>query len=163
MRSLSIIALTAPGICAAQSKPAVINKADIAGYYFFVSITYEHPVDLNHDGRSSTDYAAETNACAVDVQYELYENGTGKYYTGQHEKDCTNKTITAIKWKQKDVMVKQVLKHYLVIGDADGFDATPYEIVAQRKNRLVLRGEFRDGTDSTSGALLELKKKKSVK
>ena len=147
--------------CTAQS----IDKDAIPGQYVFKSLTYDHPVDLNKDGKSSRQFEAEMDACAIDMRYELNADGSGKYTVGQQEKNCKNKQERAIKWKIKTGKLKgsgadSAPKTYLVISDADGFDPTPFEIVKQTKKGLIIRGEFRDDTDSTDSATLELIKQK---
>lgn len=135
-------------LCASISTAQTIQQASIPGHYVFSSLLFDHPVDMNHDGKSSRKYEEEAGASLLAIQYDLHADGTGKYIVGQQEK--------AIQWKIK---TKQ-MKTYLVIADDDGFDPTAYEIVRQSGKGLTLRGEFRDGTDSTSPGNLELKKKK---
>ena len=141
---LTCIIMLCSAICTAQS----IQKESIPGHYEFSSLLFDDPVDLNNDGKSSRKFEEEASAAALAIQYDLNADGTGKYIVGQKEK--------AIRWKLK---TKQA-KTYLIIADDDGFDPTPYEIVKQSKKGLTLRGEFRDGSDSTSPGNLELKKKK---
>lgn len=152
-------------LCGLLSLPCIAQSVDnesIAGHYIFKSLTFDDPVDINKDGKSSRQFEDEVNACAIDMVYELNVDGTGTYTVGQQEKDCKNKQERAIKWKIRNGKAggPGAGKTYLVISDADGFDPTPFEIVKQAKNTLVIRGEFRDGSDSTASAVLELKKKK---
>jgi len=147
--------------CIAQS----IDKEAIPGQYIFKALTFDDPVDFNKDGKSSRKFEAEVDACVRDIRYELNADGTGRCTTGMQEKDCKNKQERLIKWKIKTGKLKgsgagSVPKTYLVISDADGFDPTPFEILEQTKKKLTIRGEFRDGTDSTSPANLELIKQK---
>ncbi|TWW00332.1 hypothetical protein [Chitinophaga pinensis] len=139
-----------------------VDKEAVPGIYVFKSLTFDDPVDINRDGKSSRQFEAETDACATDMVYELNADGTGKYTVGQQEKDCKNKQERAIRWKIRNGKAggPGAGKIYLVISDADGFDPTPFEILKQAKNGLSIRGEFRDGSDSTASAVLELKKKK---
>lgn len=153
-------------ICTAQT----IDKESIPGHYTFSSLLYDDPMDFDKNGIASREYEAEADACARDIQYDFNADGTGKYLVGQREKNCKLKQEKAIKWRIKVAKVKQrvkgtgkveeVTKTFLIISDDDGFDPTPYEIVEQSKKRIILHGEFRDDSDSTSGATLELKKKK---
>lgn len=132
----------------ATTNAQTIQKENIPGHYVFSSLLFDHPIDMNHDGRSSRKFEEEAPAASLAIVYDLNADGTGKYIVGQKEK--------VIQWKIK---TKQG-KTYLLIADDDGFDPTPYEILKQSNKSLTIRGEFRDGTDSTSPANLELKKKK---
>jgi hypothetical protein len=145
--------------CTAQS----VDKDAIPGQYVFKSLTFDQPVDINKDGKSSRQFEAEADACAIDMRYELNADGTGKCTVGMQQQNCKNKQERAIKWKIKTGKLKGsgadgAPKTYLVISDADGFDPTPFEIVEQTKKKLIIRGEFRDDSDSTSPGNLELKK-----
>lgn len=130
--------------CTAQT----IQKESIPGHYVFNSLLFDSPIDLNKDGKSSRKFEEEASTSSLNIQYDFNADGTGKYIVGQKEK--------AIKWKIKT----KEMKTYLIIADDDGFDPTPYEIIRQSNKMLILRGEFRDGSDSTSPGNLELKKKK---
>jgi hypothetical protein len=141
---LVVFALLCSALCTAQT----IDKETIPGHYVFSSLLFDHPIDLNKDGKTSRKFESEADAASIEIQYDFNADGTGKYTVGQKEK--------AIKWKIK---TKQA-KTYLIIADDDGFDPTPYEIVEQSKKEITIRGEFRDGSDSTSPGNLTLKKKK---
>ena len=148
MKKTSLVSACIIMLCSAVCTAQTIDKENIPGHYVFSSLLFDHPVDLNKDGKASRDFESEADASLLAIQYDLNADGTGKYTVGQKEK--------AIKWKIK---TKQ-LKTYLIIADDDGFDPTPYEIVEQSKKKITLRGEFRDGSDSTAPGNLELKKKK---
>jgi len=162
--AFTAIAILGSVICNAQA----IDKENIPGHYVYSSLIFDSPVDVNNDGIASREFEYEADACALDIHYDLYPDGTGKYTVGMQQKNCKIKQEIAIKWKIKDGKIRQrvkatgkveeVIKTFLIITDSDGFDPTPYEIVEQSKNKLTLRGEFPDGSDSTTSGNLKLKK-----
>jgi hypothetical protein len=170
MKKTSLLFITIGILCSAICTAQSIDKESIPGHYIFSTLLFDDPVDFDKNGIASREFEAEADACTLDIQYDLNADGTGKYFVGQRKKDCKIKQEKAIKWRVKIAKVKQkgketgkieeVTKTFLVISDDDGFDPTPYEIVEQSKKRIILRGEFRDGSDSTSPGVLELKKKK---
>jgi len=140
--------------CQAQS----VDKDALVGQFVYKTLLFDRPIDMNADGKSSRKFEDEADACAVDIRYEFNADGTGKCLMGMSKKKCERKQERLIKWKVRQG--KGTTKMYLVISDADGFDPTPFEIVAQTETGITIRGEFNDGSDSTSEGSLELIKQK---
>lgn len=150
-------------LTSAQDDPILAKyKSDLPGYYVFTGMSFSQPTDLNRDGKIGLTYAQEMDKCARDQQYEFNEDGTGKMYWGQLEKDCKRKGEEEFKWK---IRAKTVAsdndvgrKYYLIMGDE--FDGTAFEIVDFIPGIINLKGEFPDGIDSTYEGEMQLRKRK---
>jgi hypothetical protein len=136
------------------------EKAKVAGYYEFMTLGFTRTVDLNKDGKFSNSYSDELNDCQRDILIDLGEDGTGSWAQGTTGKDCP-KFEQAFTWKLEQVLIKG-RRELMLFLNAD-LDSKQFIVKEVTKGRLVIKGEFRFGGDSTEDATLELSRKKKKK
>lgn len=163
--TLSVLYLNAMAQSSSIAEQIASHKDELPGYYVFVSMEFSEPFDLNRDGKVGWSFVQEMDKCARDQQFEFNEDGTGKMYWGQLEKDCERKGEESFQWKIKERQVNtkagQVTKYYLVMGDE--FDGSSFEITGLVPGILTIKGEFPDGLDSTYEGEMQMRKKKKKK
>lgn len=150
---------------------AQLNADQFAGTWSLKSVKFKGAVDLNNDGVKSADAYDEYNACQKDQQLELAADKSAKTYFGCNTKDCKQQTMSYT-WQTKEQMIKEVQYEngkrivqekkatLLRLKDPEDMDSPVFIVVRISKKELVLKGHIRDGSDSTSEAVIVYQRKK---
>lgn len=153
------------------TKAQQINTDQLAGTWTLKSVKFKGPIDLNKDGVKSEDAYDEYTDCQKDQQLELGSDKSAKTYFGASAKTCTPQT-QSYTWQTREQNIKDVQYEngkrivtekkatLLRLKDPEDMDSPVFIVISVSKKELVLKGEIRDGTDSTSPAVIIYKRTK---
>jgi len=147
-------------------------NSELTGYWVVKSVKFNFPVDLNKDGKKSADAMDEYTDCQKDQQLELLPDMSAKMYAGTRAKDCKGKE-EHFTWKVVKRMVRdsryangqRIINEHMVVvlvlkATSPDSESMQFKIEKVAKKTLAVKAEIRDGSDSTSEALIELKREK---
>lgn len=150
---------------------AQINTNQLAGVWTLKSVKFKGAIDLNKDGVKSEDAYDEYSDCEKDQQLELSADKSAKTYFGSSKKDCKAQ-VQSYTWQTKEQNIKDVQYEngkrvvtekkatLLRLKDPEDIDSPVFIVISVSKKELVLKGEIRDGSDSTSPAVIVYKRQK---
>ena len=167
----SLLLLLGLSLMLFSSAQVKVDAGQLTGTWELKSVKFKGPVDLNSDGVKSADAYDEYNACQKDQQLELAADKSAKTYYGAHQNSCTPQT-QAYTWQTKQQKIKDVRYDngkrivtekeatLLRLKDPEDMDSPVFIVMRVSRKELVLKGELRDGSDSTSEAIIVYKRKK---
>lgn len=142
----------------------------LTGQWSLTSVKFGGPVDINKDGKKSDDAINEYSACDKDFQLELMADKTARIYKEQPG-DCketeqrytwsvVKKMIRNARYENGKRIVTETPGFILRLRSTTGDEGRQFLITETEKRSLSVKAELRDGTDSTSEAIMKFKKKK---
>jgi hypothetical protein len=179
LKYLSIVAglfglLMLPLDSAAQQKKNTGKLMMLSGKWEPVSVKFRYPVDLNKDGKASANAFEEYTDCQKQLFVQFTMKSTARLYNGRPALRCgleeqqftisiEDREVVSYHIEDGQRIEKRENKTFIIFKGGSEMESLMWELMSVDNDKLVVRTELYDGSDSTSDAVLVWEKYRPAK